>query len=102
MAGPIRPEDIPEAKIKYIPEEVFTVFNEEIAKGFNDNSATVKQNKVLEVLTSEQFGFDRAQVFANGWLNVEDAYRAAGWKVHYDKPGYNESYDAYFVFTRKK
>ncbi len=33
------------------------------------------------------------------WLNVEELYRAQGWTVTYDKPGYNESYPATFTFA---
>ena len=29
-------------------------------------------------------------------------FEEAGWNVQYDKPGYNENYDAYFKFTEKK
>lgn len=36
------------------------------------------------------------------WLNFEGAYRRAGWKVEFDKPGYNESYPATFKFTAYK
>ena len=44
----------------------------------------------------------RADVFSNHWLDVEDIYREQGWNVEYDKPTYNETYDAYFVFSVKK
>jgi hypothetical protein len=32
------------------------------------------------------------------WLNFESMYREQGWKVEYDKPGYNETYEAFWVF----
>lgn len=32
---------------------------------------------------------------------LDAVYEKAGWKVSYDKPGYNESYDPYFKFTAK-
>lgn len=41
------------------------------------------------------------EVFKKGWLNVEYLFRAAGWEVQYDKPGYNETYEAYFTFSKK-
>jgi len=43
-------------------------------------------------------GLNRAEIFDKGWLNVEEVYRAAGWAVEYDKPGFNESYSATFTF----
>jgi len=45
---------------------------------------------------------DRNKIFEMGWLDVEDAYRAQGWNVVYDRPGYCESYEASFIFTRGK
>ncbi len=44
----------------------------------------------------------RAVVFAKGWLEVEDIYRKAGWKVKYDKPAYSENYPATFKFERSR
>jgi hypothetical protein len=43
----------------------------------------------------------QSEVYAKGWLNFEAIYEEAGWKVVYDKPGYNETYDANFTFTKK-
>lgn len=44
---------------------------------------------------------DRETIFRRGYLNVEEAYREQGWSVVYDKPGYNETYDASFEFKVK-
>lgn len=44
----------------------------------------------------------RQDIFDKGWLNFEYAYEAVGWKVEYDKPGYNEDYPASFTFTEKR
>ena len=44
----------------------------------------------------------RQELFDNHYLDIEPAYRNAGWKVEFDKPGYNETYDSYFVFSKKK
>jgi len=46
-------------------------------------------------------GKTRDEVFDKGWLNIEPMYRAAGWKVVYDKPAYNESYEPTFTFTKR-
>jgi hypothetical protein len=46
-------------------------------------------------------GVSRQEVFDNQWLDIEDIYREAGWKVSYDKPAYNETYKAYFTFSRR-
>ena len=37
-----------------------------------------------------------------GWLDIEPIYEQAGWQVKFDKPAYNESYKAFFVFKPKR
>jgi hypothetical protein len=100
MAGPIRPEDVNTRKSARIPQQVFEVFNRLIARQWDGHSATVRQSEVVRLLI--EAGFERAQIFAERMLDVESAYEAAGWKVVYDKPGYNESYPATFTFSKKR
>lgn len=97
MSKPIRPQDVGCAKAEHIPAAVFDAFNAEIATRFVGGSAKVYQSAVMTRLTAG--GMIRKEIFAAGWLNVEDAYRDAGWQVNYDKPGYNESGEAVFEFT---
>lgn len=101
MAGPIKPSEALEKKAKDIPEEVFEAFNELIVANIDaSGSATILQEDVIAKIkeklrcTGKTFKFD--------WLDVEPAYRKAGWSVSYDKPGYNESYEASFNFSKKK
>lgn len=93
---PLSPKEVVEKKINSIPDAVFEVFNELIAKDFNGAYAIVKQKEVVKRLVEK--GLKEKEIYENHWLDVEDVYRKAGWKVEYDKPGYNESYDAYFEF----
>jgi hypothetical protein len=92
---PIRPEDIPDAKLEIIPDFVIKAFNDLIALNYCRGSSKVYQKDVVatikKTITTE---------FQYTWLNVEDIYRKH-WKVTYDKPAYNEEYDAYFLFEKK-
>lgn len=99
MSGPLTPSEVGKGKISTIPETVFEAFNAEILAQFSGRKAIVKQARVVDRLKFR--GMTSEEIFSNGWLNVEEAYRAAGWKVDYDKPGYNESYDAVFEFTSR-
>lgn len=45
---------------------------------------------------------ERHQVFEKHWLDIETAYRQAGWEVEYDKPAYNETYGASWEFKHGK
>lgn len=97
--APIRPSDVSTVREASMPSIVFETFNKLIAKNFSGSLATVYQGAVIKLLTEQ--GLSRSDIFANHWLDVEDSYRKAGWVVEYDKPGYNENYEAYFVFKKK-
>jgi hypothetical protein len=43
----------------------------------------------------------REDIFKRGWMDFEPIFRKAGWVVHYDKPAYYESYEAYYEFKLK-
>lgn len=101
MPGPIKPSEVSAHKTATFPEDVFEAFNAEIAASWDGRTAIVNQHKVVERLKSA-LSIDRRDVFNLGYLNVEESYRAAGWTVEYDKPGYNETYEATFTFTRGK
>ncbi len=96
---PLKPSDVPNLKAQTLPDEVLEAFNEVIAKHFSGGVATFTQEEVVQLLVSK--GFDRGAIFAKNLLDVEDIYRKEGWSVTYDKPGYNESYSAKFIFRVK-
>lgn len=41
------------------------------------------------------------ELYKKHQLDIEEVYRKAGWVVSYDKPAYNENYDAIFTFKSK-
>lgn len=97
--APIRASEIMKTRGATIPNVVFEIFNQQIVDNFTGSRATVYQESVLKALVEK--GLDRSEIFNKHWLDVEDFYRKAGWIVTYDKPGWNESYEAYFVFKQK-
>jgi hypothetical protein len=98
MTEPLSPKDIAAAKVNIYPSEVFDVVNGMIASQYvKGQSVTIKQDDVIAALI-EKLGVDRGTIFNKGWLNFEAYYQKAGWLVEYDKPGYNESYGAYWKF----
>jgi hypothetical protein len=103
MPGPIKPSDIVKAKQAVIPEEVYEAFNDQIAEKWSRNEAKVLQDDVVDAILAKFKAAGkpilRNAIFDRGWLDVEEVYRKAGWRVVFDKPGYNESYAAYFVFS---
>lgn len=102
----ITPNEVLELKEGQIPDEVFAAFDELIAKDFNQGYATVMQNEVVllalkKLKVAGHRKMTRQMIFDNHWLDVEAIYRKRGWKVEYDKPAYNETYEASFKFSKK-
>jgi hypothetical protein len=98
---PMRPGEVAKRKEIDFPDAVFEAFNEMITRKFSSGSATFKLDDVVALMAKK--GLNRNDIFENHWLDVEDVYRAAGWKVEYDSPAYCETYPATFTFsTRRK
>lgn len=96
---PVTPDEIQEVKNNDIPPEIIEIFNLLIVKNWNGRSATVMQNTAMAQAVAK-LDVSRQFIFDNHWMDVEDVFRRAGWKVEYDKPGHNESYEANFTFTK--
>ena len=103
---PISPAEAEKGHRGTIPDSIINAFNKLIVKHYKPISkeSVVKQDEVLDMVCGghDSGKLKRADVFNNHWLDVEDIYREQGWNVEYDKPAYNETYDAYFVFSVKK
>jgi len=99
MAKPITPKEVQDLKNATFPDEVIEVFNELIVENWDGHSATIKQD-VAAGRIAKRMKITRAKVFDRSLLDIEDVFQKAGWKVDYDKPGYNETYDAFFRFTK--
>lgn len=102
MTKPITFAEAVTFKAEAIPPFVFDVWNRLIVANFSNGRSSFKLNALIEAII-EASGEDitRSYVVDQGWCDLEDAYRAAGWAVEFDKPGYNESYAAFFTFKAK-
>lgn len=98
---PISPNQVVELKRTNMPDSVIEIFNDEIARTWNGRYAQIKQDGLVARIM-EKLEITRSAVFDNHLLDVEDIYRKEGWTVEYDKPGYNETYEATFKFSKSK
>ncbi|AMO44169.1 hypothetical protein vBRpoSV10_112 [Ruegeria phage vB_RpoS-V10] len=100
MVQAISPRDVPTQKAKAMPAAVLEIWNNLIAMRYSGSgSAYVDQcDAIAALLPLTPNGNDRQYIFDNGWLDIEPIFRDAGWYVHYDKPGYNETYEPSFTF----
>src|SRR5258706_12791692 len=55
-----------------IPDEVIEVFNQSILSNYSHRKSIFTQSYVLKKLAD--IGFDKVDVFRNGWLDIEDIY----------------------------
>lgn len=101
MGRPVSPNEIVDVQRQNLPPEVFDAFNAAIAKSMNGKSSKVIQSDVAKDI-ADRLGIELSAVYAGHYLDVEDEYRKFGWRVDYDRPAYNESYAAFFVFSRGK
>lgn len=98
---PISPDEVVVQKKKDLSDVVIECWNKAIAKNWNGRGPITIRQDLIVIALAEAAGVNRGKVFENGWLEIESLYRENGWKVEYDKPGYNESYEAYFTFSKK-
>jgi len=109
---PITPKEVKE---KEIPEKVIEAFNSLIKKGWDGSESRVMQNDIVSLITEYYLRDEmaltasgtkhyrsalREKMFADHYLDVEGLYKKAGWVVIYDKPGYNENYEASWTFKK--
>lgn len=99
MIEPIKPSEVAGLKQKRIPNKVIEAFNEMIADNWKGSYARFKKDDVLDKIL-EKINSTRNEVYKQNWLDVEDIYRQAGWKVTYDSPAYCETYDATYEFKK--
>lgn len=106
MIKPITPSEAKTKALGNIPDFVIEAFNNKISQNLDSQgNAKVLQNQVIgEIMycaNERNIEVTREEIFAKRWLDVEKLFSDNGWIVKYDKPGYNESYEAYFNFSTK-
>lgn len=103
---PSEAKALSDSKKMEFPEFVIESFNELIVADLKNGKAKVSQKAVVERIKSnaakQDIILDNADIYAHKYLNIEAFYESAGWKVDYDKPAYNESYDPSFYFETKR
>ena len=95
---PFSPEEVRAKRLDSIPSIIFETINAMICEKFDGKSATLKQEDIQNRVCNEDSGLTRREIFDKHYLDIEPFYQEQGWKVEYDKPGYNESTTATFTF----
>jgi hypothetical protein len=100
---PVTPKELAGTAGQDIPEVVIEAVNNLLKKKFRRGGpVTLKQEDIVKEIVRLNHELNATTIYENGWLDFEPVFERAGWRVNYDKPGYNESYPATFEFTPKK
>jgi len=100
---PIRPEEVIKSLDTIIPEWVIAGINEAIKENYRGSSFTIKQGDLMRYIieqspaTEGNLSWEKL-IHRRKWLDFEPLYEQYGWEVIYDKPAYNETYEANFEF----
>ena len=96
MTKAFSPNDVKEAlgRGDHIPEGVIAVVNQLLIEHTSSSYIVLKRCDVI-IAIKESMGVSSVPTM---WLNFEPVFRKAGWKVEYDSPAYNESYEPTFTF----
>lgn len=98
------PADVICKRSDYIPDFVFRAFNSLLVEKYRPEETIITQNEAIARILAyaPDEDLNRHIIFEKHWLDIEDSYRKNGWDVEYDKPGYNENYQASFKFKPKQ
>jgi hypothetical protein len=100
---PISPDEIIQNLDKIIPAAIIQAVNQLLIEKYRGTGeVTIKQKDIVERAVSIDERLTSSIIFEKKYMDFEDLYRKSGWSVSYDKPGYNENYDAFFIFNKKK
>ena len=99
-AKPMTPKEAIELKRQTTPKVVFDAFNQLLAQGKRGDSKIIFSDREVVALLIKK-GISPQEIYNNGWLNIEDLYEEAGWKVTRSGSD-SDNAITHFTFTPKK
>jgi hypothetical protein len=98
---PIKPSEVADKRSALIPDAIIACVNDLILAYWNGSSASFTQKDLMKAVVNKKIGITPHEIFEKHYFDFENIFRKAGWRVVYDKPGYNEDYEANFSFSKK-
>lgn len=104
---PLSPEEVINLRPKHILPEIIEAVNKFLCERFNGNNSVKILKKELvskTIIACEANGKTMTEriLIDNGHLDFEIIYSSVGWKVKYESPDRDESFESYYLFTPKK
>src|SRR3954470_22754707 len=95
---PIKPSEVVDKMEETIDSNLLQAINNLIVKNWTGSSAHFAVSDVLNELNKLK-EYDTLEIKSFS-ANFPPVYKKAGWKVDTDRPGYNESYETNWTFTK--
>jgi hypothetical protein len=81
-----------------IPEAVILAVNFFLKRDYRGHQFSISQEELMRKIRDLKPDLTPRVLLDNHWLDFEKLYELHGWRVSYEKPGYNESGSCYFKF----
>ena len=102
---PMGPDDDRLKGENRLPWFVLEAFNDLLIRKWDGQRALIYQSEAIDEIMKhtvpEPDGYTRQDIFTNNWLNVEQAYREAGWWVGFDKKDPGSTTESSWSFRRQ-
>jgi hypothetical protein len=100
MTEPITPAQARELHGASIPDAVIKAVNELLVArfGVSLSALVLDLGDVVTAAIAIDPSLTAEALYKNHWLDIEPTFRRAGWKVRFEKPGFNESGSQCFIF----
>lgn len=98
---PIKPKDIIDNLDDIIHPAVIKAVNALLKEQYRGGTVTIKLKEVISRAKQICPDLSPQEMEDKKHLDFEPVFRKAGWKVTYDQPGWDETYDSYFEFSSK-
>lgn len=98
---PLAPWDINGMMGEIIPDVIIESVNNLLKKKYRGRAVKLTQDEIIKEIQRLDINIKREKIFEESWMDFEILFEKNGWKVIYDKPGFNESYPANYTFTPK-
>jgi hypothetical protein len=101
MVKAFSPQDLDDNPEVRFPDFVIEAFNNVIQRNYRNGwSKFVISEVAAEIRKLSPTPLQDRTISKNGWFDIEPLYRKQGWKVEYDSPGFNESYEGNYTFRK--
>lgn len=104
MVTPINKKEL--GNIPRLWDETIEAFNELLQEKWDGKQARITQDEAVDRILDKfqyidagQRANKRAEIFKAHQLDIENLYRNEGFRVEFDKPGWDQAYTAYWIFS---